>query len=241
MIFTIILGSQNNWWITLYTENGCGSIPISTHTMRGTKVQFITDWAQRVNGSYSLFDIGKMWTLARIRVILFSFLPPRWVSVPGFDLQRRDRQTGRRRAAASVGFTVATETVSSLLNTCFWWHHMPGLSTHNERFTSMPSLNPETGHWWVCVRVCVVGGEGVSVITMTKNYWGRNTGMQFISAVNPRRSVGGPPQSSSSDREGYICFCLLCMWLVSLPVFPISAKMLCGREVGELSLLGLIY
>lgn len=93
----------------------------------------------------------------------------------------------------------------------------------------------------MCVWVCVYVGGGVSVITMTKNYWGRNTGMQFISSVNPRRSVGGPTQSSSSDREGYICFCLLCMWLVSLPVFPISAKMLCGREVGELSLLGLIY
>lgn len=31
------------------------------------------------------------------------------------------------------------------------------------------------------------------------------------------------------------------MWLVSLPVFSISGETLCGREVGELSLLGLIY
>lgn len=69
--FTIILGSQNNWWITVYTETGCGSIPVSTHAMRGTKVQFITDWAQRVNGSYSLYNIEKVVDPGRIRVVLF--------------------------------------------------------------------------------------------------------------------------------------------------------------------------
>lgn len=63
MTFTIILCSQNNWWTTLYTEKGCRSIPISIHAIRGTKVQFITDWAQRVNGSYSLFYIERLWTL----------------------------------------------------------------------------------------------------------------------------------------------------------------------------------
>lgn len=44
------------------TWKGRGSIPVCTHAMRGTKVQFITDGAQRVNGSYSLFNIKKMWT-----------------------------------------------------------------------------------------------------------------------------------------------------------------------------------
>ena len=78
-------------------------------------------------------------------------------------------------------------------------------------------------------------------IMMTKNYWGRNAGTPLISAVNPRRPVGGPTPSWSPDREGYICFCLLWMRPVSLPVFPISSETLCGREVGELSLLGLIY
>lgn len=47
----------------------------------------------------------------------------------------------------------------------------------SKRLSSALSLNPETGHWW---------GGGVSQIMMTKNYWGRNTGMQFISAVNPQ-------------------------------------------------------
>lgn len=115
----------------------------------------------------------------RIRVLLFSFLLPCWVSVPGFNQQKRDRQTGkrrRRRAATSVGFTVATETMSSLLNTCSWWHHAAGLSTHNEGFC----LNPETGHrggeW----------GQGVSEVMTTDNYWGRHSGIQLSSAVIPK-------------------------------------------------------
>lgn len=37
-------------------------------------------------------------------------------------------RTGKRKKA---GLAVATETMSSLLNTCFWWRHTPGSSTHN--------------------------------------------------------------------------------------------------------------
>lgn len=92
---------------------------------------------------------------------IISFLPLCWVSVPVCYQQRRDGQTGRRRrAVASVGFTVATETMSSLLNTCFWWHHTPGLSTHSERSSSILSdiKRLTTG---VCVCVCGEGGGGV--------------------------------------------------------------------------------
>lgn len=87
---------------------------IYTRYEGGTKVQFITDWAQRVNGSYSLFDILERKKKidvdpGRIRVILFSFLPPLFsLSVPGFDLQRRDRQDreeeSRRRRRRICGF-----------------------------------------------------------------------------------------------------------------------------------------
>lgn len=125
---------------------------------------------------------------------IISFLPLCWVSVPVCYQQRRDGQTGRRRrAVASVGFTVATETMSSLLNTCFWWHHTPGLSTHSERSSSILSdiKRLTTG---VCVCECVVRGEEVSEIIMTKNYWGRNTGMKCIADVNPCRPVGSPAQ-----------------------------------------------
>lgn len=59
--------------------------------------QFITGWAQRVNGSFSLFNI-KCVDRGRIRVILFRFLQLRRVSVPGFDQQRKDGQAGGRGA-----------------------------------------------------------------------------------------------------------------------------------------------
>lgn len=113
--FTIILGSQNNWWVTLYTEKGCGSIPVSTHAMRGeqkcsllqTELKGLMD-----HTAYLIFwkekkkiDVDP----GRIRVILFSFLPPLFsLSVPGFDLQRRDRQDreeeSRRRRRRICGF-----------------------------------------------------------------------------------------------------------------------------------------
>lgn len=165
----------------------------------------------------------------RIRVLLSSFLLLCWVSVPGFDQQRRDRQTGkrrRRRAAASVGFTVATETMSSLLNTCFWWHHTPGLSTHKERFC----LNPETGHR------AVEWGQGVSELMKTDNYWGRHTGIQLIAAVWTAWRRARPHR-----RRIILVQRLLWMQIVSLPDSTNSGRKLFSQEVGELSLLGLIY
>lgn len=152
--FTIILGSQNNWWVTLYTEKGCGSIPVSTHAMRGeqkcsllqTELKGLMD-----HTAYLIFWKEKkksMWTPGGSVSYCSAFCRLFFLSLSLASTCRGETdKTGRRRAAAaaSVGFTVATETVSSLLNTCFWWHHMAGLSTHNERFTSMPSLNPETG------------------------------------------------------------------------------------------------
>lgn len=128
-----------------------------------------------------------------------------------------ERQTGRRmrRAAASVGFTVAMETVSSLLNTCFWWHHTPGLSTQSEGFFSVPNLNPETGHWCVWWR----GGGVLSEIIMTKNYWGRNAGTLFSFAANPRRPSGSLTAQPHTAWVIFVFVCCDCGLLVGFACF----------------------
>lgn len=149
MLFTIILGFQKNNELRCTLRKDVTTSP--SLQIRGTKVQFIQTELKGLMDHTAYLILKKMWTL-KGSVSNYSAFCRLFLSVPGFDLQRRDRQTGRRRAAASVGFTVATETMSSLLNTCFWWHHMPGLSTRNERFTSVPSLKPETGYVCVCVR-----------------------------------------------------------------------------------------
>lgn len=117
-------------------------------------------------------------------------------------------------------FAVATETVSSLLNTCFRWHHVQELSTHDERASSILSLNPETGHWYVWVARREEGGWGVwdndDVRITEADTQVCSSSLQWV--------LAGLMQSSSSDTEGYICFCLLRMWLVSLPFSPITGR-----------------
>lgn len=65
-------------------------------------------------------------------------------SVPCINLQRRDRQTDKEESRCFWGFTVAMDTMSSLLNTCFCWHHGPGWSTQSRRSSSVPRMNPVT-------------------------------------------------------------------------------------------------
>lgn len=192
------------------TLRGRGCIPVSTHAMRGSKVQFITDWAQRVNRSYSLFNIEKLWTL-RGSVSCYSAF--RYHAAESLSLASTDRLGGREPPHLWVSLLPRKPCLAHLTPvpddiTC------PELFTHKERFSSMMSLDPD---WFV---------------------WGWREGgteaqMQVcgqISAVNNHRPVGSLTQNLSSDREGYICFCLLWMCLVSLPVFPISGlkKKLCG-------------
>lgn len=149
----------------LYNARGCGSIPVSTLAMRGTKVQFITDWAQRVNGSYSLFNIEKMWTLGGSVSYYSAFcrcaesLSLASTSRGETDRQGEGERRGRRRrAAASVGFTVATETMSSLLNTCFLMisHARIVHSQREIRFNTQPEPRDRPP---VCMCVCD-GGSG---------------------------------------------------------------------------------
>lgn len=45
-----------------------------------------------------------------------------------------EMQTGRRKRERA-GLAVAKETTSSLLNTCSWWRHRQGSSTHNWGFS----------------------------------------------------------------------------------------------------------
>ena len=158
--------------------------------------------------------------------------------------RRRRRRKKKRRAASSVGFTVATETMSSLLNTCFWWHHMPGLSTHNERFTSIPGLNPATGRWGVCVCVCVGLGE---VCVWDNHDWNSEEEAQVCSLSLLWILVDlwaawyrAHPQAGRRIIFAFVyceCSLLVCLECISGK----KKKNLCGREVGELSLLGLIY
>lgn len=100
--------------------------------------------------------------IVQLSAAVLSLCP--WLR-PAEERQTDGGRRKRRRAAASVGLAVATETMPSLLNTCFWWHHTAGLSTHDKGFCSAQSLNPETGHWCLCVCVCVMkwgrGGGGV--------------------------------------------------------------------------------
>lgn len=73
--------------------------PDCTHAVRqNKKVQFITDWAQRVNAPYSLFHIETFVDPDWIRVILSSSLPPRWS--PHLELRRCRRGGGRGREPA---------------------------------------------------------------------------------------------------------------------------------------------
>lgn len=165
----------------------------------------------------------------RIRVILFSFLPPCGVSVPGFGLQRQI--DGEEEEAGGGGETPH-----------LWVSLLPGkpclayLTPVSDDITrrSCPLTRTDSFQYPAWTQRQATGGVWwwwrVSEIMMTKNYSGRNTGMQFISAVNPRRPAGSPTQSPSADREGYICFCLLWMWFVSLPVFLICGTKKKGKK-----------
>lgn len=98
---------------------------------------------------------------------------------------------------------------------------MPELSTHNKGFWTWRQAAG------VCDGVCVCGeeeeGEGSSEIMMSKNYWGRK-----------RRYAALQPDTKLILRQGgfYLFLFTVNLWW---------NKKLCGREVGELSLLGLIY
>lgn len=117
---------------------------MSTWTRRDRSAASIfTGWAQRVNGSYSLFNTENFWTL--------------WGSVSDCSAfccraefcplhqPAEERQTDKEESRCFWGFTVAMDTLSSLLNTCFCWHHRPGWSTQSRRSSSVPGMNPETG------------------------------------------------------------------------------------------------
>lgn len=115
MIFTIILGFQKNNELRCTLRKDVTTSP--SLQMRGTKVQFIQTELKGLMDHTAYLILKKNVDPERIRVKLFSFLPP--LSLCPRLRPAEERQTGRRRAAASVGFTVATETMSSLLNTCF--------------------------------------------------------------------------------------------------------------------------
>lgn len=181
--------------------------------MRGTKVQFITDWAQRVNGSYSLFNIEKLWTLGGSMSYCSAFCRrAESLSLASTCRGETDRQGGRGEPAASVGFAVAMETMSSLLDTCFWWHHAPGLSTHSKRFSSIPSPNPRDRPlvcvwWW---EEGVVWDNNEELLRQKHRY------AVHLCCESSQACQQPDTHRPSSHREGYICICLLQMWLVSL-------------------------
>lgn len=85
---------KNNRRITHYAEKRRDSITLSTLAIKGGGGRFITGWAQRVNGSYSLFNIKDVWTLEGSVSVSFRFLQPRRVSVPGFDQQEEETDRG---------------------------------------------------------------------------------------------------------------------------------------------------
>lgn len=103
-------------------------------------------------------------SIVQISAATLSLCP--WLR-PARGRDRQGRWRRKRRAAASVGFTVAMETVSSLLNTCFGdiTRQDCPLKEREILFNSIPTRTPKTGQWCVCVCVVILGG--VSEIIMT--------------------------------------------------------------------------
>lgn len=150
--------------ITLYAEKWRDSIPISTHAMKGREKCSLLQAELKGLMDRTAYLISKTMWILRGSVSCRSGFCRHTESLSLASTSRgetdiRDGREGRKKrgaAATSMGFTVAMETVSSLLNTCFWWHHGAGSSTHSEGFVSTPNLNPETGP---LVRVCVGAGR----------------------------------------------------------------------------------
>lgn len=127
-----------------------------------------------------------------IRVILFSFLPPCWVSVPGFDPQWRqtDRHGGGEHLSASL---LPRKPCLAYLTPV-----SDDITRQNRPLTTRDSL--QYGAWTqrqdtgVCVRL----------------WWLRITEAETgISAVNPHRPVGSLTQLVLRQGGSY-CFSILC-------------------------------
>jgi len=137
----------------------------------------------------------------RVRVILFSFLPP--LSVPGFR-SAEERQTDGGGGGGETPHLwvsllprkpcLAYITPVSNDITC------QGCPLTTRYSLQWPAWTQRQAAVSVCVCVCVWERGGVSKITMTKNHWRRNKGM-FISAVNPHR-----PSVISLTQEGLYLF-----------------------------------
>lgn len=148
-----ILVIDNNFhdytWFPKSTDKQCFTLRIKMwqhpqiYTLyKGGKVQFITGWAQRVNGSYSLFHIENVWTLSGSVSNSDFCCHAESVSLASTGRGETDKMRRKRRVAASVGFTVAMETMSDLLDTCFWRYHMPDLFIHSKKILLCPY-----GYW----------------------------------------------------------------------------------------------